>query len=555
MNKSFREKLMETMLDIVAEPSITGTADENLASDRIYAIFEAIPYFKNNPQNLKKIKIKDDPLERTYITAMYRSKVDTNRTILLAGHHDVVDIESYGHLKDLAFSPNELTKRISELSLSEEARQDLDSGEWLFGRGVNDMKYGLALAIELIRELSEKDDLTGNILFLSVPSEEYNSEGMLSAVDELVALQDKGCEYVSLLLLEPSSLGSATEPKTFHMGAVGKLNPLFFFTGKETHVSESLNGLNANSLASELNRLLELNLDLCEEFDGELTVPPTCLKQLDLKDLYNATTPLYAASYYNMETLNVKTEDLMKKLRELATRAFENVLSDYEAKCKKFQEIQKRAIKPVQIKPFVISYSELYQEVKKAYGNEFDCHLDSKVREWEEAGCDKQTIAIDIVRETCAWYSNKTPMIVIGFAPPYYPNRYPDLERPDYKALYRNVDAMIRQAREQFQIDIVKNNFCGVSDFSYFELGDKEGIHEMSSNLLGLGKTYRFPADGLKKLSIPGIVFGPLGKDPHKFTERIHVPYSFDVVPALVRDFIYRTFQTDHYYILLKEEL
>ncbi|QIB69077.1 M20/M25/M40 family metallo-hydrolase [Aminipila butyrica] len=545
MNKSFSEKLMETMLDIVSAPSITGTPEENLAADKIYAILATIPYFIKNPQNLKKIQVEDDPLGRTYITAMYRSPINTNQTLLLAGHHDVVDIEPYGHLKDLAFSPTELTKRISELSLSEEALRDLNSGEWLFGRGVNDMKYGLALAIELLRELSEKDDLAGNLLFLSVPAEEYNSEGMLSAVEELVTLQQEGCEYISLLLLEPSSLGSAEEPKTFHMGAIGKLNPLFFFVGKETHVSESLNGINVNSLASELNRLLDQNLDLCEEFDGEFTVPPTCLKQTDLKELYNVTTPLYAASYYSMETLNVKTEDLMRKLRELALEAFEKVLSDYSARCKKFQQVQKRTIKPIEASPFVITYSELYQEVKKNYGDEFDRHLDSKVTEWKEAGCDKQTIAIYIVRETCAWYPNKIPMIVIGFAPPYYPNRYPELERPDYKALYRNVAAMIRQAREQFQLELQKNNFCGVSDFSYFELGDKAGIQEISSNLLGMGKTYQFPAKSLEKLSIPGIVFGPLGRDPHKATERLHIPYAFEILPVLVRDFIYRTFQPE----------
>jgi len=165
----FRDMLMKTMLDIVSVPGISGTVTENLAADRIYEIISSIAYFKKNPDNLKKIKIKDDPLGRIFISALFRSKANTGRTIILTGHHDVVSADGYGHLKDLAFSPNELTKRITELGPSKEVLEDVNSGEWLFGRGVADMKHGLALGIELLRELSEKDDFAGNILFLSVP--------------------------------------------------------------------------------------------------------------------------------------------------------------------------------------------------------------------------------------------------------------------------------------------------------------------------------------------------------------------------------------------------
>ncbi len=542
MSITFQEKLMKTLLDLVAEPSFTGTAEENTAADKIYEILASMAYFQRNPQNLKKNPVKDDPLGRTYVTALYRGKGNTKKTLVLTGHHDVVDAECYGHLQNLALFPAELTKRISELSLSDDARRDLESGDWLFGRGVNDMKHGLALAIELLREISEKDDLEGNILFLSVPAEEYNSEGMLGAVDFLSDLQDQGFEYISLLLLEPSSMGAETAPKTFHMGAVGKVNPLFFFVGKETHVSQSLNGLNVNSLASEVNRLMELNLDFCDSFEGDYTLPPSNLKQTDLKETYNVTTPLYAASYFSMETLNVRTSELVNKLKGVAAKAFENVIADYYEKCRKFHERGGTHLNPIEVSPLIFSYSELYQEVTKVHGGVFEGHLDAMIRKWEKAGCDKQTVAIYIVREACSWYPNKAPMIVVGFAPPYYPSRYPDLNREDYKALYRNIDQMARQSREDFQIELAKNNFCGVSDFSYFELGDKEGLREMAANLLGLDSAYHFPAEGLSRLAIPGIVFGAWGKDPHKFTERLNIPYSFDVVPVLVRDFIYRTF-------------
>lgn len=542
----FKDRLMKTMLDIVEVPGISGTISENLAADKVYKILEEIPYFKDNPDNLKKITVANDPLERTFISALYKSKKETNKTFIITGHHDVVGVESYGNLKDLAFNPNELNKRITELSLSYDALEDLNSGEWLFGRGVADMKYGIALGIEFIRELSEKGDFVGNILFLSVPSEEYNSEGMLGAIDHIVELQNSGIEFIGLLLPEPSSLGTNHEDKIIHIGAAGKMNSLFFFVGKETHVAEPFNGFNANLLASEFNRLFELNIDMCEEFMGELTDPPTCLKQGDLRELYDVTTPLYAAAYYNIQTMNTKIEDLMLKLKKIATEAFENVLENYGNKSQLFIKADKtdiKSIRPLNIKPFVITYSELYNEVKEKYGEKFDEHLNFKIREWESLEYDKQTIAIHITKETFDWYPNKAPAIVIGFAPPYYPSRYPELEREDIKTYYKEVDEMIKYAKEKYNVKISKNNFCGVSDFSYIELGDKEGIDDISANMLGLNKTYMFPTEALKELSIPGIVFGPWGKDVHKYTERVNVPFSFNVVPDLCRHLIYRVFE------------
>jgi arginine utilization protein RocB len=536
---NFKEKLMKTMLDLVAVPGISGTESENLVADKIYEILMGIPYFQRNPEKLQKIKIKSDDLGRTFVSALFSSRNKSNKTIILTGHHDVVGVESFGHLKELAFNPNEYSKKIEELRLDEEATEDLRSGEWLFGRGVADMKHGIALGIELLRELSEADDFEGNILFLSVPGEEYNSEGMLGAIDHLLELQNSGLEFVGLLLMEPSSTGINGADKMIHIGSVGKINLLFFFAGKETHVGFPFEGFNPNSLASELNRLLELNLEICEEFNSEFSTPPTCLKQIDLKDIYSVTTPLYSAAYYNLQTLNMNIGELMIKLKEICNKAFENVLETLIMKREVCEKIRKEKLRPMDIKPLVLTYNELYQAVKNTHGNDLDILLSIKIKEWKKAGHDIQTIAIYMVREVYDLYPNKVPMIIIGFAPPYYPSRYPDMEREDIKNYFAVVDRMITYAKEKYDVNIIKNNFGGIMDLSYIELDDKNGIDEVALNLLGLGDSYMFPVESLKQLAIPGIVLGAWGKGIHQYTERVNIPYSFGIVPELCRYLIY----------------
>ena len=49
--------------------------------------------------------------------------------------------------------------------------------------------------------------------------------------------------------------------------------------------------------------------------------------------------------------------------------------------------------------------------------------------------------------------------------------------------------------------------------------------------------------EAIKKLNLPVFSFGPHGKDPHKWTERILVDYSFEKVPVIFRKLIETIFE------------
>lgn len=188
--------------------------------------------------------------------------------------------------------------------MDQDSKKDLYSNEWIFGRGTADMKYGLALYIELIRELSKDRDFKGNILFLAVPGEESNSEGMLGAIPYLSKLKEDGYNFKSLFLSEcciPKYEGD--DAKRIYIGSVGKIMPTFFCVGKATHVGNPFGGVNPNLLVSEINRLMEYNVELSDKYEKDITPPPVCLKQSDLKELYSVQNPVYAYSYYNLLTI------------------------------------------------------------------------------------------------------------------------------------------------------------------------------------------------------------------------------------------------------------
>lgn len=522
--------LMKTTLDLVAVPSISGTPSENLAAQKIYDILIDIPYFKSNPDNLKKIDLVDDPYGRCFVSALFRSKFNTDKTIILTGHFDVVGIEEYGHLKEYAFNPVEYTKRVSELYLDDDAKEDLESGDWLFGRGIADMKFGLALLIELIRDISQREDFRGNILFLAVPGEESNSEGMLAAVTHLVDLQDDmGLKYVGLFLPEPYD---DTDKRLIYTGTCGKIMPMFFFAGKETHVGEPFSGLNPILIASELNKLMELDTDFCDVVGTNVAPPPACLKFTDLKELYSVTTPLYAASYYNLITFNTTIDVLMEKLKRLSEEAFRNALNIVKKNKSTYEKYTGINVKH-DIAPCIVTYEELYNDVKKIYGDKFDDYLNQKVKSWQNDGHDLQTISINIIKELYEKYPNKKPMIIISFVPPYYPHRFPDDESDAARNALKITDDIITFAAENLNEFFKKEDyFTGICDLSY--TGIKEpNINEVFKNMPGYGITYKLPLNSLEKLNVYGIVLGPYSKDIHKYTERLNISYSFDILPII----------------------
>ena len=125
-----RKKLYENMKRLVKVDSISGTAAEGAAAYELEAMLREIPYFKEHEENVMVLPVEGDPFQRAIVAAYLECDPDCPDTIILTGHYDVVDIEEYGSLKEIACDVEEITKRIGELHLDEECKKDLESGNW-----------------------------------------------------------------------------------------------------------------------------------------------------------------------------------------------------------------------------------------------------------------------------------------------------------------------------------------------------------------------------------------------------------------------------------------
>ncbi len=529
---SLNEKdLYRLLLDLVSIPSVSYSVEENRAAEFIARTLGELDYFRRNPSHLRLLPIEGDMLGRSAVAALVKSVPATERTVVITGHFDVVDAEACGWLKHLAFSPEEYTRRVGELEIPDEARADLANGDYLFGRGVSDMKSGIALEMCLLGEISRLDEFPANVLFLAVPDEENSSAGMRGAVPWLVRLREEwGVDYVACLNAEPSVGGRGVETGLY-VGTIGKIMPFFLCAGREAHVGDYYDGVSSSLLTAHLSMILEGAPETAEAHDGERFPPAACLRFRDLVRNYSVTIPERAIACYNILTVSKTPARVLDEMRDVAGCALASAL---EA----LSRHREAAGAPVaHFTGRVLSFAELLECARRRTDG-FDAAFDGLLLSLPTS-LDERERCIEAASFLLDLSGEKGPLIVVGFLPPYYPPRLNRRETTGERSLLRAA-ARLRDEAAPAGIDIsLVEVFKGIMDMSYLGFqGEASELDSLAQNMPLWGSGYLFPSDDLKRLDVPIANLGPLGKDDHKNSERIHLPYFLRVLPPLFRRFV-----------------
>ena len=327
------EEVKRLTQEMVAIPSINKEPKgETAVAQYIYDYYMGLDYFKEHPERVKMFQTKNDFVERHSTYAYVKgTKGDSGRTVILIGHLDTVGVDDFGTIREYAFKCEELPEKLKEtFKLSDEVLADIESGEYMFGRGALDMKSGVAGHMYLIKYFSEHpEELDGNIIAIAECDEEDNSKGIITALDELVELKKtEGFNYMACINADYSTNYSpGDENRYIYYGSIGKLLPCFVAFGKEAHVGQAFSALDPNLLIAEITKKMSLNTNLCDIAQGEVAIPPVSLKQMDTKGPYTVQTALTAFSYYNFFTHGWDPAQVLAKSREVAVEAFDEVVT------------------------------------------------------------------------------------------------------------------------------------------------------------------------------------------------------------------------------------
>lgn len=520
------EDILKLLYGYVAAQSCTGTVDENSGADYFIDSMKKVPYFAAHPENLIRYPIKNDPLGRAACCAMFRGT--SPDTVVMIHHFDVTSVEDYGRFSDIAFEPDEVVKvlRGEDVALEQEVRDDLESGDFLFGHGVCDMKGGGSIQLTLLSRLSEQTDFPGTLIVLGVPDEENLSAGMRAAVSLLRELKDQyGLNYKLMINSEPHQR-KTPDKGVFSIGSTGKLLPFVYAKGRMSHAGKASEGLNPFAVIS---RIVAKTEGL--PFTGDGAPTPTWLMLRDDKLHYDVSMPRSAFGCMSVLTFYTSAAQVLEKLRAVCEDAFAECLHTRASAL---------GLDHLPWEPRVYSWTELRAEAEKIGGKAWTESLEKLLSSLHEQVLGGKLSFADAYRKLLEFTCNElpdVPIVVYGFMPPYYPS----VTNGKFTTLPENIeklDQLLNEySKEHFHQEYETELFyTGISDLSYSSMTESEegGKLAFIQEMPLYGKSYALSVEDLNAIAMPCINVGPWGKDFHKLAERVCISDLTRKTPELV---------------------
>lgn len=517
---------------LVGWPSVTNTADEARFAERLRDELAGWPVFEDNPSDLCKAPAPGLH-DRASVLALVRG--DGPQTVLLVGHFDTVSVEDYGDLAPLAGQPEALRAaliaRLTASGADPQALDDLASGRFLPGRGMLDMKSGLAAGIAVLEAFAADPDRAGNLLLVACPDEEETSAGMRSVAEMLPGfLARHGLDArlaINLDAICDNADGAAG--RVVAMGCIGKLLLSALVVGKAAHACYPLDGVNAAYLAAELTAEMEYAPELGEISGGHLVSPPTVLGFRDLKPQYDVTLPARVWCFWNVLMHQSPPAEIIAAAAAIARRAVARAAARMRDRAQRAGGGVEPGAAWRDVR--VMTYRALFEAASAAsagFADDFAARADalSTRRDLDLPGRSR-----DLTDFVWSRAGLEGPAIVLGVAATPYPAiLWPEGRATLQAAIAR---AVATTAEAHGQTIAAHPFFPAIADMSFIGPVDAAGLRDVAANAPLWGSSIRWPGT-VGAPAIPTINAGPWGRDYHHWLERAHADYAFTVLPDLV---------------------
>lgn len=522
--------------ELVSVKSVNGTDGELAIADRLVAIIRTFPYFNEHPDLVWTAPLKHDALGRKSVFALLEGQPSA-RTVIYHGHIDTVGIDDFGALEQVALDPDALRDYFAKDDKDADVQADARSGEWLFGRGALDMKSGDAIhLVNLLYYSQHRRQLNGHLLVMFNPVEENDHRGMIDALEELERLKDaRGLDYQLAINTDfVSPLYKGDSHRYVYTGAAGKLLACFYIRGRETHVGETLSGIDPTLVAAKINSALNNNMDAAERIPGEVVLPPSCLYMRDRKAFYNVQTAGSVRMYFNYFVYERAPEAILSQLTAVAEQACADTAAYLSEQYKVFAANSGLTSQAPDWSVPVVTFAELSSRAN-AQGIDVNALMHEACAVCDDA--DYRQTSFHMIEALETALDDKRPKVVVFFAPPYCPHNYLRQEVEAEQRIDRMVSAVLAEAEHDLRETFTKKRFFPyLSDSSYLSTSEtEEQARTIHHNFPGWGDRYHVPLDLIRKLNIPALDVGVYGKRAHTWKERVYKPYSFEKLPRLIR--------------------
>lgn len=541
----------EIALKLGSFESITDGEGEERFGPFLAEYLRSLPAFNGAEGLIKLEPTLDDPHNRSVVYALVRG--EGRDTVILTGHYDVVGTRAFGVLEPWAFDPETLTpKLLEELRASRDAAEgrgepfsatearalrDLESGDFLPGRGLLDMKAGLAAGIAVLEDFAAAPHRRGNILFMAVPDEEGASHGMRSALRQLPGITAEWDLSFRLAINLDAAVdqGSGEAGRAVFLGSIGKTHPFVLFLGRPSHAGAPFDGINPSLLAAEFVRRVECApalLGAGAEGRTEPPPPPTVLYHRDLRRAYDVTSPEAAFTSLNVLSSERSPDQVLRAVETEVRGAMEDAITLLRERAALQSRLEGRRLSLPDRQARIIRWSVLATLARERDAGAYEAAR-ARAESRRASGEDAVPGLAELATTTANIARLEGPAAVIGLAPPYYP-------RAAFLPGEASLEAIIAEEARRLASEIgesisLRPFFPGISDMSYLSPADTPQARLEASAECPLG--IDAPPLGFR---CPTINVGPWGREYHQRLERLYAPYAFTILPEFLERLVRR---------------
>ena len=532
--EAFGKRVLGLTRELVGIRSDTPAGQREMAA-RLQRELTAIPYFAEYSQLVHLVKTGSSDDELHSAMAVYRAPFETGttETIILCGHIDTVGVDKHikkhGADEELPFDPDRLPDWLKEtFPEDKKLHEELASGDWLCGRGALDMKSGCAVAVELLRHLTE-NDFAWNIVVLLTADEETESRGIKSALPQLKSLADEGFDFKLFLNFDYTSPLTADDANSYiYTGTIGKLLLGVTVYGTETHAAAPFEGVNAAALLSAIVAHLEGNQKLAQHVKGQFTPPPTTLSADARPREYSVTSPAFSRGYTNVFFMHHTHGEYLRLIAAEVRRACRLHLQKLGRRHRRM--VAKGNLETAQnlIRPEVVHFSALKERLRQKLGDNKDEFHEALAP--PEDPKEPREACLTVVEQVAEHLGITRPTVVLSVLPPFY--------APYSMVLHEDAQELLAAARKTALKSrggkgakrLKQRHFYPyISDMSFVCLPGDGKLTPLLQDC-PLPESLELPRPE-HRLRMPVANLGPWGKDAHRVAERVHVPFLTGLLP------------------------
>lgn len=542
---------LDLLKRLVAVDSTTNTAKEADMAKELCAVIGEDPWFKEHPDMFGMVDVPGDALGRKNVWALRLADdpavatASAAPTVVLAGHMDTVTTANFEGMEAYSRDPETLEEAFRKQEAGEApvalpmkawTKDDLASGEWIFGRGTADMKGGMSVYLDQLFQ-GAKDK---NLLFVAACDEETYSVGMRSAANLMVELKERFDLDYKLLFMGESHLRDERGSVYFD-GTIGKMTVNIVVRGIPSHVRFYYGANNAILLASQLCAAIDGNAALTERYKTEVTPPPSVSYFRDTKPRYDVTL----AESVDMSLVQFLFRKSPAKAMEDLVSIAKQVAADNQKRIREQYELWRGDLAvnctPLSGETEVLTFGELKNRVKGRMGPDFDAWYDAEVEavviERNAGTCSMNDATNRLVHALLNKYKTDWPVVVIALAPPMYPGFTNADFLPEDHMILGLPDLICEFCREELGYEAYFDHyFGGIADMSYAAcIYGAEESAVVGENMPLWGSCYNIDFDAIRKLQIPVFNIGPFGRDIHTGQERANKKSLMDETPRLIQ--------------------